>query len=211
MTLKTEITTMKETVLTKNQSRNFFKFYTEDGQSYKIAATVRHDDQCNNGHNSFSITGRIARQDGSRWTDEMGGCIHDEISKHFPQLRQFIKWHLCSTDGPTHYIANTIYHATQHGPKSAWVYFEDKKNNIERHCVKYCDLAEALEIGNTSGYTVEVDTKTAKKANLEYARGSAIWPDATQEQLLDKNALAARLPALVAEFQQAVESLGFTY
>ncbi len=41
----------------------------------------------------------------------MGGCIHDEIAKHFPELFPLIKWHLCSTDGPMHYEANTIYHA----------------------------------------------------------------------------------------------------
>ena len=37
------------------------KHYTEDGTRYKITATVRHDDDCHNGHNSFSITGEIYR------------------------------------------------------------------------------------------------------------------------------------------------------
>jgi hypothetical protein len=42
----------------------------------------------------------------------MGGCIHDELTKYFPELAHLIKWHLCSTDGPMHYVSNTMYHAS---------------------------------------------------------------------------------------------------
>jgi len=41
---------------------------------------------------------------------EACGCLHDEIRQHFPELAHLIKWHLVSTDGPLHYIANTLYH-----------------------------------------------------------------------------------------------------
>jgi hypothetical protein len=47
-----------------------------------------------------------------------------------------------------------------------------------------------------------------------YVRNAAIWPEATDEQLMAddlKEQLEARLPALLAEFQAAVESLGFTF
>lgn len=141
----------------------------------------------------------------------MGGCCHDEVAKHFPELAPLIKWHLCSSDGPMHYLANTVYHATEHCPKSAWVHFEDEANGIHKQCMRYCDLAEAEKICQSPGYSMEIDARTAKVANLDHARSAAIWPDATQEQLLDKNALEARLPALMAEFKAAVESLGFTY
>jgi hypothetical protein len=50
-------------------------------------------------------------------------CLHDEIAKAFPELAKYIKWHLCSTDGPMHYVANTVFHADEHGPTHAWVYF----------------------------------------------------------------------------------------
>ena len=54
-------------------------------------------------------------------------------------------------------------------------------------------------------------TYYARSGELEYARGSAVWPDATLEQLMDKQALRARLPELMARFKAVVESLGFTY
>jgi hypothetical protein len=79
-------------------------------------AEVRYDDDCGNGHNSFSITGVIRAIDkriNPRDNGELaGGCLHEEIAKAFPELAPFIKWHLTSSDGPMHYIANTMYHAS---------------------------------------------------------------------------------------------------
>jgi hypothetical protein len=114
---------MTTTTLTKQQVKQFGpKVYTENGTKYRITATVRYDDDCGNGHNSFSITGEIDRKDGrGRWVEDGGGCIHDEIVQHFPDLAPFIKWHLCSSDGPMHYIANTVYCAgnRDHNGKAA--------------------------------------------------------------------------------------------
>jgi len=54
----------------------------------------------------FSITGDIVVSESC----DRCGCIHDEIKKHFPELKPFIKWHLFNKDtGPIHYIANTLY------------------------------------------------------------------------------------------------------
>ena len=50
-----------------------------------------------------------------------------------------------------------------------------------------------------------------KAPEIEEARNSAIWPEATAEQLTDREALMARLPVLMAEFKAAVESVGFVY
>lgn len=209
-----------QSTLTKKQVKTFGPKRLDDDTV--ITAKVRHDDECGNGHNTFAITATLygkdrvpyeetIKFDGRTWWTHGGGCCHEEVAKAFPELAPLIKWHLTSTDGPMHYVANTVYHATEDGPKSAWVYFEDQANGVERHCVKYCDIPEAENTCKTAGYTMEVDPKTAKVANLDYARSSAVWPDATREQLLDKDALLARLPALMAEFKQAVESLGFTY
>jgi hypothetical protein len=198
-------------VLTKSQSRHFpERTITFNGQKIRVRANVRYDDRCNNGHNTFSITGDYT-EPGQSWNNGGSGCIHDEIAAAFPELAPLIKWHLCSSEGPLHYVANATHHATQHGPKSAWVYYEDKANGIASHCVKYCDIGEAQKICTTAGYTMKVDEKTAKEANLEFARSTAIWPDATQEQLLNEAVLMARLPALMLEFKAAVESLGFVY
>lgn len=53
----------------------------------------------------------------------------------------------------------------------------------------------------------------AETPNLEHARSSAVAPDATLEQLRDREWLTARLPTLIADFRTDVESelLGFTY
>lgn len=67
-----------------------------------IKVNIQYDDNCGNGHNTFSITGE---------TRDSGGCIHDEIAERFPELAKFIKWHLVSSDGPLHYVANSLYHA----------------------------------------------------------------------------------------------------
>lgn len=72
----------------------------------KITVSARFNDECRNGHDTFAITGEILNNQGE---EVAGGCIHDEITEHFPELAGVIKWHLCSTDGPLHYLANTLY------------------------------------------------------------------------------------------------------
>jgi hypothetical protein len=54
----------------------------------------------------------------------------------------------------------------------------------------------------------------AQNNDFDAARHSAVWPEATDEQLKDPflaGALEARLPALMEEFKTAVESLGLVY
>lgn len=42
---------------------------------------------------------------------EGGGADHESIVKLFPALAPYVKWHLCGTDGPMHYLANSLYWA----------------------------------------------------------------------------------------------------
>lgn len=78
-----------------------------------IRAHVRFDDDCGNGHHSFAITAEIAKNDSfSAYSFVSGGCLHEEVAEFFPELANLIKWHLCSTDGPMHYISNTVYLAS---------------------------------------------------------------------------------------------------
>lgn len=118
-------------VLTKKQSK---KYSVEHFEGFGIGTiNIRYDDSCNNGHNTFSIT-----VDGRNF----GGCMHDEIIKVRPELKKFIKWHLCSTDGPLHYIANTIYHI--------------RNNNIEyaRSSAIWEDMPE--NIGDVSDHLIKI-------------------------------------------------------
>ena len=76
----------------------------------RLTVTVRHDDECGNGHNTFSITAVKAERAGNNhWYDRCWGCQHDEVTRFFPNLAPLLKWHLCSTDGPMHYVVNTLY------------------------------------------------------------------------------------------------------
>lgn len=97
--------TFQKSVLTKNQAKGFRKGVQYQGESCEMFVTIRYDDECGNGHNTFAITGDIRK--GRKAL--VGGCIHDEIRKHFPEFAKYIKWHLTSSDGPMHYIANTVY------------------------------------------------------------------------------------------------------
>jgi len=222
-------------ILTKHQKKVYGpKYYTEDGTDYRITATVRYDDQCGNGHNSFSITGEIDRKSGNgRWTDDLGGCIHDEIAKHFPELAPFIKWHLVSSDEPMHYLANTLYHAGDkdhrglragekrqlRNGKTGLAVWERIVRNEAGDVVKmgsshWVDSAEKPEEKLTVSFEPVWIEGEGKKRELDHARSSAVWPEATNEELCSpdlKEKLEARLPALMAAFKKDVEALGFVF
>ena len=80
------------------------------GAGARMQVEVRYDDNCRNGHNTFSITATVARP--RRRDCEACGCLHDDIAAVFPELAPLIKWHLVSDDGPMHYTANTVFHAS---------------------------------------------------------------------------------------------------
>lgn len=88
-----------------------WKEFREGGQRYRMKVKYGLDYNFANRHNQdpyFSITGSIERLAG-RWREDSGGMLHDEISKHFPNLRPLLKWHLFGTQGPLHYLANGKY------------------------------------------------------------------------------------------------------
>lgn len=202
------------TILTKYQEKTFT---VENKLGYKlIKAVVRYDDRCDNGHNTFSITGEAyeSQREINRNDPSICGCIHDVIEKAFPQLAPFIKWHLVSSDSPMYYIENTMYHAKENQAEKAWFYLVDTENNINK-CIVYAGInsPEAQKLQETYGdkIVVKVDERTAKQANLRAARSCAVWPDATIDQLRNKDLLLARLPVLMLKFKLDIESLGFTF
>lgn len=97
--------------LTQHQVRTYGpKAIRHCGRDARITVEVRYDDRCGNGHNTFSITATIEEKlRNGRWIEREGGCLHEDIAKHFPDLAPLIRWHLVSSDGPMHYIANTLY------------------------------------------------------------------------------------------------------
>jgi hypothetical protein len=198
----------------------------EDGRV--IVANLRYDDSCKNGHNSFAITcdvyePRAQRGEPSLVNDHTGkrvwlsscGCQHDLIREHFPALADVIKWHLTSADGPMHYVANTVYWAEQAAPPGPKHYEPEELCNV-------CQVAEHDACAGNPVCPCCRDTmarpiREARPGSpdpataLEYARRTAVWPDATVDQLLDEKALAARLPILLEAFARDMVSLGFVF
>ena len=96
-----------------SQYKNKEKKKKKKNKEGKNKITIRYDDECGIKHYSFTITGTVysSRNSTSEIYLEAGGCIHDEIIEHFPEFAHLIKWHLCNSDAPMHYVANTTYHA----------------------------------------------------------------------------------------------------
>lgn len=96
--------------------------------------------------------------------------------------------------------------------------YRNKQNNSnlaksnEKEEVKLKEFTDALAVP----YTVEADDEKwsvseGKESELESARNTAIWPDATKEQLLDKKLLLSRIPQLMQDFHDDMVELGFEY
>ena len=192
------------------------------GTNGRMTVNIRFDDNCRNGHNTFAITADVVTAESKRMRDiAAGGCLHEEIARVFPELAHLILWHLVSTDGPMHYIANTLYHAKQNGAEYAWVYCTGRIDPLgiadeKEHLLGYLKAIEARKAEGQSGYRVEWDQKTAKARNLDFARSTACWPEATADDLCAppdalKAALEARLPALLDAFRKDMEASGFLW
>lgn len=204
-------------ITTTHSSRQFTKTFIKDGRNYRIKARLRFDDEYKNGHKAFSITGDIVCGSGPEYS---GGCVHEEITEHFPELAKYIPWHLVSEDGPMHYFANTMYHAGDkdcHGLRKGE---EQQLSNgktglpswqleLEPVPARYID-SETQPESVTLKYVPWVRVGGGKERDLDAARRCAVWPDATDEDLTApglKERLEARLPALMAEFTAAMHEI----
>jgi len=77
----------------------------------KITVKIRLNDECNNGHQDFSITADLWEKYNGKMKDAGGGCCHDEILKVFPEFKIFTELHLCDYLGnPMYADANGFYH-----------------------------------------------------------------------------------------------------
>lgn len=233
-----------------NQEVKSSRRYRENGKEFSITVTLRFDDHCRNGHEDFSVTADIREIRNGASYEYTGGCCHDEIAKHFPEWSHLIKWHLTSTDGPIHYIQNTLYQADD---RDCWGLRKGEKRQIKNgRTGELCWHLEAVNPGKsglkstfqTDEYLTEETvplfalvenadgvcpanppemrwvpwcrTGEGKERNLEAARHCAVWPEATDEELMQdretlKAALEARLPALKAAFKRDMLAVGFVW
>ena len=105
---------MYNSQIIKNQVKKFnAENVLVNGERVDIQIEVRHDDNCGNGHNSFSITGTYYRAGAPRNDRNMvgAGCIHDVISQGMPELIPLIKYHNCTTPMAQFHISQKLtYH-----------------------------------------------------------------------------------------------------
>jgi hypothetical protein len=199
-------------------------------QTGQITVDIRFDDNCKNGHHTFAITGTAkAGRD-----HEIGGCIHEEIAKYFPELAPLIKWHLFDQTGPMHYVSNTVYLAgdrdyngLRNGESRQLVNGRTKlpcwelalvnaDGTDRKHAFEWIDAETCPQNPPVALYRPRMIVGEGKERQLDAARSVAVWPEATDAELMQepaalKAALLARLPGLVAEFRADMERIGFAW
>jgi hypothetical protein len=98
-------------------SNAWHKVFVENGEKYQIIVQSQLVHRDENSSPYFSIGGdifRLARNGRKPWV--AGGCIHDEIIKHFPQLQPLVDIHLSDDNGvPVHAYFNAAYWAGHQG------------------------------------------------------------------------------------------------
>jgi len=179
---------------------------TLHGERIKVQATVKFSDDCGNGHNTLSVTGETQTPVGRSLSF---GCCHEEIIAAFPRLEGLINYHLCSSDGPMHYVANTIYHAKEIPEKQDQWWFR-----LEGKVIKIVSLAERdamIEKYGDNAVFEDYPNSMAKGSDIDAARSCAIWPDAALEQLLSESALADHLPTIMDGLRLELDKVGLLF
>ena len=86
-----------------------------NGERYepkKIVVSIRCNDECKNGHDTFAITGELWEVgDTYRRGPSTCGCIHNEIIKYYPEFQLLVDLHLSDGNGlPMYALENGFYH-----------------------------------------------------------------------------------------------------
>lgn len=112
------------------------------------------NDDCKNGHEDFSITATFW-EIGKRRVDKnfiTSGCCHEEILKHYPELKLFVDLHLCDFKGaPIHAVENGYYHLGRLSKNEFIEYFNINSDTYvelkkARHKGHFSDLITDLGI-----------------------------------------------------------------
>lgn len=195
---------------------------------HMLRVTVEFDDRCGNGHATFAITAEQIDEKGA-WA--AGGCLHEAIAEVFPELAPLLKWHGCHTEGPLHYLANTVYLAgdadcnglrageqqqiRRGGKLPMWErVMVDASGAVVEPGQRYVAAETCPESALREAYVPWMRVGEGKARELDAARRAAVWPEATDAQLSLpapelRALLEARLPDLMRAFRADVEAAGF--
>lgn len=157
------------------------KIYLDNGNTYKVIATIKLHDECKNGTCSWSITGILQQKKGNgRFYDIGHGCIHEEILKASPKLKMFVDLHLCDWRGTPLYPVETGYYFLQKDKKQAKEYL--RVTDEEMEILSKCDNKEYFKYQLFALSIVERWQAESKKAiqALEELTGD-VWVNPYKE------------------------------
>ena len=138
-------------------------------EKMKLVVTISLADDCKNGVCDFSITCEGYRKaKNGRWVWDFGGCCHDEISKYFPQFRDFINLHNSNSFGqPMYAVENGFYFLKESRQKCA-----EYLRISEELANKLCDTDkdyfkyQLWELGIVDNWKAEADRAIEHLENL---------------------------------------------
>lgn len=151
--MTTTVNNSNESKVTVNHigfSGSFSKFFKEDtqvgdtffegGKHYSFTYSIKLDDNCKNGHLTFSFTGEIKVKKGNgRFYNYISGAIADIITYFKPELEKFNRLHLFNHLGQPMYIDNIRYHIN-----------EDKSNQEISEMYNISDMGAVEILRNAS-------------------------------------------------------------
>lgn len=179
----------------------------------------------------FSITGETWELGKPKIERYSLGCGALALGDYVPELGHLDKYHLMSTEQPMHYIANSLYHASERdhngllkGEKKqirngktgllCWTQVAIDKNGNEVELYKLEKYQDSETQPESENLTIEWrplwKIGEGKASDLDAARKSACWPDASLEDFT-KEKLEARLPELLKQFRTDIEAIGIQW
>ena len=134
----------KSTSNNREQTVEFSRIIQDEGKMRLMVVEVRWHWIRGNKAPYLAVTGTVYRgvTKADKW--DRGGCMHDEIMRHkwVPGIvTDAIRFHLCGSDSPMHYIANAMYHASDrdcHGKRKGEP--TNFKNHLEFIDFPYAEL-----------------------------------------------------------------------
>jgi len=165
------------TQTTTEQSNSLIHTIDTNNNEFNMRIKIRLNDECKNGHQDFSITATYWEIGKVRNNHNMigGGCCHDEILKHRPDLQIFVNLHLCDFTGcPMYAVENGFYHLTNG--------FNNTKPNEANFKAEFCSYyritAEQFDI------LAQSENKLRYAINLQKLGILLQWMDEARQAIL---------------------------